>query len=83
MPMTTAELPLVLTVEEVARALRVSRGSAYEAIRCGDIPSVRIGRGIRVPRHALAALLGEQSNAEGVSEGGEPPETPSHPSDME
>jgi excisionase family DNA binding protein len=67
------ELPLVLTVEETAKALRVSRGSCYEAIRCGDIPSVRIGRTIRVPRHGLAVLLGEP-NAEGAAaEGGESP----------
>jgi excisionase family DNA binding protein len=51
------ELPLVLTVPEVAKALRISRGAAYEAIRCGDIKSVRIGRTIRVPRHRIAEML--------------------------
>jgi excisionase family DNA binding protein len=53
------EMPLVLTVEEAAEALRISRGSAYEAVRTGDLPHVRIGRTIRVPRAALLALLGE------------------------
>jgi excisionase family DNA binding protein len=68
------ELPLVLTVEEAAKALRVSRGSAYEAIRCGDIPSVRIGRTIRVPRHGLAVFLGEQDpQREDAPKGGESP----------
>ena len=51
------DLPLVLTVEEAAKVLRLSRGSAYEGVRTGAIPSVRIGRTIRVPRHALLALL--------------------------
>lgn len=55
-----SELPLVLTVEEAAEALRISRGSAYEGIRTNAIPHVRIGRTIRVPRKALLTLLGEE-----------------------
>jgi excisionase family DNA binding protein len=53
------ELPHVLTVEEAAEVLRISRGSAYEAIRTNAIPHVRIGRTIRVPRAALLQLLQE------------------------
>ena len=49
--------PLTWTVEEAAALLRISRGSAYEAVRRGDIPTVRIGRRILVPRVALEALL--------------------------
>jgi excisionase family DNA binding protein len=45
------------TVEEAASILRISRGSAYEAVRQGEIPSVKIGRCIRVPRAALEAKL--------------------------
>jgi excisionase family DNA binding protein len=51
------ELPLVLSVEEAAAVLRISRGAAYEGVRCGEIPSVRIGRTIRVPRSRLLALI--------------------------
>jgi excisionase family DNA binding protein len=51
--------PAVFTVEEAGRLLRVSRGAAYEAVRRGEIPSVRIGRRILVPAAALRALLGE------------------------
>jgi excisionase family DNA binding protein len=58
-----SELPLVLTVEEAAKALRISRGSAYEAVRTGDLPHVRVGRTIRVPRKALLALLGDEDEA--------------------
>lgn len=50
--------PLVLTVEEAAEALRIGRTAAYEAARRGDLPTVRIGRSLRVPRHQLEALLG-------------------------
>ena len=34
----------VKTLEEVASLLRISRGSAYEAARRGEIPTIRIGR---------------------------------------
>jgi excisionase family DNA binding protein len=53
------KLPPVLTVEEAAKILRISRGSAYESVRAGGIPSIRIGRTIRVPTHALLSMLGE------------------------
>jgi excisionase family DNA binding protein len=49
--------PKVLTVPETARLLRISRGSAYEAVRRGEIPAVRVGRRLLVPRVALEAML--------------------------
>ena len=51
----------VLTVAEVASFLRISRASAYEAIRTGEIPSFKIGRSIRVSRSALLAWIDHQS----------------------
>ena len=48
---------LSLTVEEAAEALGISRGLAYEAVRLGQIPSVRIGRRILIPRKALEEQL--------------------------
>jgi len=53
---------LVLTVEETAKALRLGRISAYKAIQRGDIPSIRIGRRILVPRDRLMALLNERND---------------------
>lgn len=53
-------LPLMLTVEETARVLRIGRNSAYEAVAGGSIPSIRIGRKIRVPRRALAAWIDDR-----------------------
>jgi excisionase family DNA binding protein len=46
-----------LTVEEAAQILRISRTSAYKAVRAGEIPSVRVGRRDIVPRIALERLL--------------------------
>lgn len=51
-------MPAVLTVEEAAAILRVSRSAAYAAAAAGQLPAVRIGRTLRVPRQALEALLG-------------------------
>jgi excisionase family DNA binding protein len=48
---------LTLTVEEAARALGISRGSAYEAVKAGDIPSITIGKRKLVPRAALEKKL--------------------------
>lgn len=52
----------VLTVDEVAVALRIGRRQAYSAIQRGEIPSLRIGRTIRVPRawlNQIQMLTGE------------------------
>lgn len=81
-------LPLVLTVDEAAAVLRISRGSAYEAVRAGELPHVRFGRTIRVPRHALLSQLGVAPSNEregasgpglvGESENGQVPTSISH-----
>lgn len=55
--MQTTEPPLVLTIEEAAKLLRIGRSAAYEAARRGELPAVRIGRTLRVPRHALEEML--------------------------
>ena len=48
---------LTYTVEEAAATLGVSRGLAYEMARTGQIPTLRLGRRILVPRDALLRLL--------------------------
>lgn len=55
---------LVLTVEEAAFMLRIGRTAAYDAARrwletngAEGLPVVRLGRRLRVPRHALDRLL--------------------------
>jgi excisionase family DNA binding protein len=51
---------LTYTVPEAAELLGVSRGVAYEAANTGELPTVRLGRRLLVPRARLLALLGEQ-----------------------
>lgn len=50
---------LVFTVEEARRLLRLSRGLMYDALRRNEIPNIRIGRRILIPRSALIRLLDE------------------------
>ncbi len=47
----------LLTVPEAAKLLRIGRNLAYELVARGEIPSVRLGRLIRVPRAALEERL--------------------------
>lgn len=40
----------VMTVDEAARRLGISRSSAYEAVRSGELPAIRVGRRLLIPR---------------------------------
>ena len=58
------ELPLALTVAEVAVILRVSKSSIYEMVHVWQatdgrdgLPAYRVGRSPRVPRWAVLELL--------------------------
>lgn len=55
---TAASGPLTLTVEEAGRLLGISRGAAYRAAACGQIPTIRLGRRLLVPTARLHQLLG-------------------------
>lgn len=46
-----------LTVVEVATVLRLSKMTVYRLIATGELPSVRIGRSIRIPHAAAKALI--------------------------
>lgn len=49
-----------LKVPEVAEMLRIARSRAYELVADEKIPSVRIGRSIRVSRRELEKWLEER-----------------------
>jgi excisionase family DNA binding protein len=48
---------LTLTVGEASQVLGVSRSYAYELVRRGELPCMRLGRRIVIPVRALDALL--------------------------
>jgi excisionase family DNA binding protein len=60
-PPALATLAEVLTAREAAAILRVGRNQLYQAITRGQLRAVRIGRSIRIPKHALLDLLAAAS----------------------
>ena len=67
-----AELPDLLTIEEAAAVLRISRGAAYALARRWresdgreGLPHVMLGRSLRVPKAALLRYLDVGGPAEG------------------
>lgn len=54
---------LLLTVPEAARLLRVSRAFAYELIARDELPVLRLGRRVLVPREALEAHIRAATSA--------------------
>jgi excisionase family DNA binding protein len=51
----------LLNIREVAEILHVSRSLVYLLLKCGDIPTVRIGRMIRVRPEDLERYIHERS----------------------
>ena len=51
------ELPLMLSVPEMAAALGISRAGAYELARSEGFPALRIGTRIVIPKDELRELI--------------------------
>lgn len=56
-PITPDNLPVVLSVQQLAEVLQIGRNSAYDLVKSGQIRSIRIGRTIRIPQAALLEYL--------------------------
>lgn len=54
-------LPLLLRGGEVAQLLNISRSKAFEMMASGELPCVRIGRSVRVPRIALERWIADRA----------------------
>lgn len=50
--------PLLVAVPDAARLLGIGTTFAWELVRAGDIPSVKLGRRVLIPRAALERLAG-------------------------
>jgi len=46
-------IAILLKPEEVGRILDLSRSKTYQLLASGELPSIRAGKSIRVPRAAL------------------------------
>lgn len=53
-----------LTVEEAGRVLGLGRSAAYNAAKRGQLPTLRIGHRVLVPRAALDRLLDGEGQPE-------------------
>ncbi len=66
---TLDQYPELLTIEEAAEYLRISRATGYQLARqyritdgADGLPVVQLGRCLRVPRRDLARLLSPRSS---------------------
>ena len=50
---------LTLSVEEAAKVLGIGRNLCYDRVKTGEIPAIKIGRRLLVPKAALEKLLEE------------------------
>ena len=57
------ELPLMLSVAEVAAALGISRAGAYELVHGKGFPALKIGSRIVVPRDKFLAWIDANSGS--------------------
>lgn len=51
--------PTIMTVQEVARYLRVHAITVYRMIRLGQLPAIRVGRGWRFKKDEIDLWLHE------------------------
>lgn len=58
------DLPLMLSVLEVANVLGISRAGAYELVRADRFPKIRIGNRIVVPRDKFIAWIDQQTEVD-------------------
>lgn len=57
--MTNVPQPLLLTVKEVAKLLRIHRPKVYDLIKAGTIEGFKLGSDWRVKRESVERLIGE------------------------
>ena len=56
------ELPLMLSVPEVAAVLGISRAGAYELVRSDSFPALKIGSRIVVPKEKFIEWVNAQTS---------------------
>jgi excisionase family DNA binding protein len=52
-----------LNIDEAAKILGISRNTAYDAVKSGQLPTVKIGRRFLVPKAALDRMLESAATA--------------------
>lgn len=61
LPMTDyrseSDLPIMMTIQELGKFLRVSRNTAYSFVKTGMIPSIKVGRQTRIYREDVIRFV--------------------------
>ena len=60
------ELPIMLSVNQLANVLGISRTSSYDLVRSKGLPSITIGSRIVVPKDELMIWIQKQLNSKEV-----------------
>ena len=64
---------LLLSVKEAATLLGVGSGLIYEMVRKDEVPHIRLGRLVKIPRQGLEAWIAQESGlADDASEPSRP-----------
>ena len=62
----------LMTVDELAEYLGITRDTVYRKVKAGEIPSIRIGRLLRFPKKTIENWLGQKiTPAGGIKPGDE------------
>ena len=54
---TFDEMPLVLSVDDIADTLAIGRNKAYRLVKTGEIKALKIGQHYRIPRDEFIAFI--------------------------
>ena len=77
---TPPDTPLLVAVPDAARLLGIGTTLAWDLVRSGDLPSVKLGRRVLVPRAALESLARHRVSGNDQRSGADtenfPPSTP-------
>lgn len=56
------DYPEIMTIAEVAKALRIGKNKAYDLVKLGRLPSIRLGGKIIVPKMCLVSFILDTNN---------------------
>lgn len=62
-PAGFAATPLVLDSREVARLLGIGRTKTFQLMASGELPTIRLGRCVRVPVVALQSWIADKTES--------------------
>ena len=58
-----SELPLLIDSREVSRLIGLGRTKTFQLMASGELPTIRLGRCVRVPRVALEAWIEDRTSS--------------------